>query len=422
MKLKGLLPLLFIPLSPAADYNLEASVDAAWVEASNSNSWMQSWLREGTGVTRYDSQQEGLTLIGAMAEAEVDFDNSWQFQATGYYYPDGDQHLGLTEGSLTYKPLTFGWKHKLQMGVFYPSFGFENPTAGWQSPYTYTFSAINSWIAEELRTIGGEWQVTRPGSQYNSNHTFSFVSSVFAANDGAGTLLSWRGWALHNRQTLLGERVAFADYPSISGPLELQPNWVEPFLETDGKVGYYLGGHWRYKRSSELRAYHYDNRGNPLEVNSDGQYAWNTQFWSVSAKHLFNRQWRLIAQWMGGTTAMGDINAVKVDFDAWYALTSYKYQQHRLSLRYDNFETKDRDNNQYDPNDSRGHAWTLAWRYQPKDHVELGIEYLYATSWNDNRTTPDLSSYTDSASLESGWIWPRQGSRHQWQLVVRATY
>lgn len=426
MKSKGVLLLrlthvlltqvLLTPVALAAEYKLEASVDAAWVRASNNAEWMQSWLREGTGITRYDGHNDGLVLSQAMAEGEVDFENAWQMQATAYYYHDGDTRLGLTEAALTYQPLTAGWKHRVRVGAFYPNFSFENPKAGWQSPYTYSFSAINSWVAEELRTIGTEWQITRPGRQYNSNHTFSLVSSVFVANDGAGTLLAWRGWALHNRQTLLGERVAFADYPSISGPLELQPNWVKPFLETDDRIGYYVGGHWRHRRNTELRLYRYDNRGDPLQVDSQGQYAWDTKFWSLSLKHLFTREWRVLAQWMDGSTAMGDSAAVAIDFNAWYLLTSYKYHKHRFSLRYDNFETVDTDNNRVDVNDSHGHAWTLAWRYQPHKHVEMGIEYLYATSWNANRTTPDQSG------ADVGFDWPQRASREQWQLVISGVY
>lgn len=427
MKYKGALLLLLTPLSQAAEYSLQASVDAAWVAASNEANWMQSWLREGTGITRYDSHSEEFRVSQAMAEMEIDFANSWQLHATAYYYPDGEKHLGFTEAALIYQPLTSGWKHKVRVGAFYPNFGFENPKAGWQSPYTYTFSAINSWVAEELRTLGGEWQITRPGSQHNSNHTFSVISSLFSGNDGAGTLLSWRGWALHDRQTLLGERVAFANYPSLTGPLEKQPNWVEPFLETDDRFGYYVGAHWRYQRSSELRLYRYDNRGDPLQVDAQGQYAWDTTFWSLSAKHLFSREWRMIAQWMNGTTGMGDSNAVKIDFDAWYVLTSYKYQQHRFSLRYDNFETIDRDDNKFDTNDSRGHAWTLAWRYQPIELVEVGLEYLYATSWNDNRVTPDSAAlsqnrFFDHHTTAQGWDWPQREEQHQWQLVVQASF
>ncbi|SHH32204.1 hypothetical protein [Ferrimonas marina] len=406
---------LFSPISLAAEFSVEAAADVAWVQTSNDAPWMQSWIREGTGITRYDPHSDGLVLSQAMLEAQIDFDNPWQLQATAYYYPDGQKHLGFTEAALTFQPLTSGVKHKVRVGAFYPNFGFENPKPGWQSPYTYTFSAINSWIAEEVRAIGGEWQITVPGKLYHSNHTLSFVSSVFGANDGAGTLLSWRGWALHNRQTLLGERVAFADYPGITGPIELQPNWVEPFIETDNRVGYYLGGHWRHRRNTEVRLYRYDNRADPFAVNDEGQYAWHTKFWTVSAKHLLNRQWRILAQWMDGSTVMGDSKGVNVDFDAWYVLTSYKHHQHRFSLRYDDFKTVDTDQNPVDINDSHGKAWTFAWRYQASQHIEVALEYLYASSWNANRmSTAQLG--------HQGFDWPQQGSRNQWQLVLSGIY
>jgi hypothetical protein len=77
--------------------------------------------------------------------------------------------------------------------MFYPEFGFENPTMGWPSPYNYTHSAISSWVGEEMRTIGGEFKVTRPGRFHGgSPHTFSLVGWVFKGNDTTGTILAWR--------------------------------------------------------------------------------------------------------------------------------------------------------------------------------------------------------------------------------------
>ena len=44
----------------------------------------------------------------------------------------------------------------VKAGAFFPAISLENDDLGWTSPYTLTPSAINSWIGEELRTIGSE--------------------------------------------------------------------------------------------------------------------------------------------------------------------------------------------------------------------------------------------------------------------------
>ncbi len=44
----------------------------------------------------------------------------------------------------------------VKAGAFFPTISLENDDLGWTSPYTLTPSAINSWIGDELRTIGSE--------------------------------------------------------------------------------------------------------------------------------------------------------------------------------------------------------------------------------------------------------------------------
>lgn len=81
------------------------------------------------------------------------------------------------------------------MGGFYPQLSLENPDMGWLSAYNYTNSAINSWVGEELRTLGVEATIKRPARNFNSAHSFSLVGATFKGNDPAGTLLAWRGFA-----------------------------------------------------------------------------------------------------------------------------------------------------------------------------------------------------------------------------------
>ena len=396
-----------VTLSFGAQANsLHGFAQASWVNIENQTPWLQSWLRGGTGLTRFDAEQDQLQFNQAIIEGQYDISTAWSIDATALAAHDGESNIGVTEALLTYKPLTEGWRHQVRLGAFYPVMSLENVDTGWHSPYTYSFSAINSWLAEELRIFGAEYQLTRPGRQFNTPHSWTLVGATYSGNDGLGTLLSWRGWAMHDRQTLIGERVNFADYPSFSGLLERQPAWVDPFKETDHNLGYYVGAHWRYRNQSDLRVYFYDNRGDGEQQETSGQYAWDTQFASVAWQYRFNASTRLLTQWMSGNTKMGK-PTVDLDFSAYYLMLSHKVDQHRLSIRYDWFDTTELDDYATDPNDSQGDAWTLAWRYPLNNNLEIGAEYLQFTSSNENREL---------------WGWDREERQRQTQLVINLSF
>lgn len=373
--------LMILPLQlHAVEWEWTAGGDLGWVQSSSESDELRSWLRRGTGIQRWDQQQEHLQLRQAFIETEVELGADWSAHGTAFYYPDGDKRLGISELHFTYNPLTPGLKHQVKVGYFYPSMSFENPLPGWLSPYTYSFSAINSWVGEELKTIGLEWQTTWPAKLRRSNHEWSLVGALFGGNDGAGTQLAWRGWAVHDRQSLLGERIAFARYRSLGA----QPDWVEPFHETDRRLGAYVGGHWRYKRQTQARLYYYDNRADSSQTEPSGQYAWDTTFHSLAWMHQFTPKLRWLGQVMFGRTEMGGM--VDVDFNSWYSLLSYKWKQHRFSVRYDDFETVERDLVLKDPNSSDGHAWAVNWRYQLNQQFQVGMEYLQTESQNESRS------------------------------------
>lgn len=385
---KYILSLLFCCSYSAigSDIEVKAIVEGGFVNAEYDKPWLNSWLEQGVGIQRFNKDDEFL-LTQAAIEVSGELYSDITFDIVGNYNPDGRQHVGLTEAFLNYAPLTKGLKHKVKVGMFYPQMSLENSAVGWNSPYTYTFSAINSWIAEEQRTIGVEWSATRGGRKYNSPHTFTAVASAFKANDGLGTLLVWRGWAVHNRQTVYNEKVNFANYFAFEQNIIVTPNYVEPLVETDGKWGYYLGLHWRYLRKTDVRVYYYNNRGNPFAIEADRQYAWETDYYSISLMHKFTKNFRVLAQWLTGATGMGSLEeGVFADISSKYVMFSYKMGKHRVSFRHEQFDVDEFDVNHYDPNDSDGDSNTLAWRYQYDKNWQLGLEYTESTSNNESRT------------------------------------
>ncbi|WP_438864645.1 hypothetical protein [Neptunicella sp.] len=392
--------------SQAQSIQINGLIEAGYVDAQYDNSWLKSWMEGGVGVLRFN-QDDQFVLSQAVLDIKGDAVGNISYHMVANYYPDGDSHLGLSEAFLTYAPLSRGLKHQLKVGMFYPAMSLENVDIGWNSPYTYSFSAINAWVAEEIRTLGAEWSVTRSGRKHHSPHSFTAVASVFKANDPAGTLLAWRGWALHNRQTMLNEKVYFADYFQFGMFDKPFPDYLTVSEETDGRWGYYLGLNWRYLQSTDLRVYYYDNNADPLAIETNWQYAWENRFTSVALQHKFTDQLRILAQWMDGKTGMGTQDkGVYANFSSWYLLASYEWQQQRFSIRYDNFDVTETDNNPADPNNSNGDSITIAWRYTVDNHWNIGAEWLSVTSNNQNRT------------LWRNW----QAENKQRQLMLLAQY
>lgn len=361
-----------------------------------------SYLNGGTGIIRHDSS-DSMTISQALLSISGDISTAWSYHAILNYTDSPKSHAGAVQAFLKYKPLSAkDYRWEIRAGMFYPKFGFENPDIGWISPYSYTNSAISSWIGEEVRTLGTEFQISLPGRTRRSPHSFALISSLYKGNDPTGTLLAWRGWALHDRQSLINEKVFFADYPTIGSGEILAPQspWVEPFREVDGRFGYLMGAHWDYKQSFKSRYYYYNNNADETVLARGGQYAWHTKFHSVAWQYRANRNWRVIGHWMEGDTAMGP-GAVHVDFSSWYLMANYRNQSHNASVRFDWFDTTDVDSLvPQDINDGQGNAFTYTYKYTLDDHWQIGMEYVDVESHQRSRSQwPDKDEYLDQELL-----------------------
>lgn len=347
-----------------------------------------SWQEGGVGLYRHDEKNDSLILSQGILDAHIDLATNWSAHGVLNINQDPDIGVGFTQAYFTYQPLTsHHYKWQVRIGGFYPLMSLENPDIGWTSPYNYTNSAINSWIGEELRTVGAELTIKRPGRYFNSPHSFSLIAASFKGNDPAGTLLSWRGFALHDRQTTFNEGVKFAPVAALNNDaLRWQANQVLPFEEVDGRFGYYIGMHWDYLKKSQLRIYYYDNNGDPTKLNiSSGQYAWDTRFTSAAWLYKFNKKTRLITQILNGKTSMGRYWFLNNAFYSHFIMLSHKEGNNRVSLRYDYFKVDDNDNTTFDPNASHGEGLTASWRYNISKALQVGTEISGLKSTAQNR-------------------------------------
>jgi len=375
---------LFATLSAAAAeapdrYKLRTGIDVSYVDASGH----QSWTEGSVGKLRYDDNNDGAMFSRAFADYEFQIADTLKAHAAVEAYDDDiGSTVDFTEAYLEWRPVPRSEnRYRLKVGAFYPRISLENVAAGWSSPYTMSPSAINTWVAEELRTIGAELTVSRRPAMFGGTHTISLQGAVFVGNDPTGSLLAWKGWSAHDRQSRFGDELPLPPLPQIQPGMmfEAQDPYVEPFSEVDDEVGFYINGEWRFGQRFRVRAMHYDNRAIPT-VLEDGQYAWTTKFEHIGAQYSLADGWDLLFQWMTGSTEMGPVmngaHVVDAEFDSKYLMLTKAYEQHRFSMRFDKFEVTENDQTDEDKNSDDGHIWTFAYFYDFSDNISFGVESL----------------------------------------------
>src|SRR5215469_501279 len=214
----------------------------------------QSWLNGGLGKFRYGGKQK----FGTEAMAQADLTLGDGLNAVGLFRaePETRSVVDALEMYLRYAPISGGpvsWSVKA--GAFFPSISLENDDIGWTSPYTLTPSAINSWIGEELRTIGSEGSL-----RWNTGSigTLSVIGALYCCNEETGVLIADRGWAMDDNPTGLFERVRTPDATRRLFHAPVPGNTGE-FNEMDGQVGWYAGAEWQIPKIAKLSITRYDN-------------------------------------------------------------------------------------------------------------------------------------------------------------------
>ena len=370
---------LTAPAAHPADWiqppDWEVDLDARLVSSDG----QRSFVEDGLGTLRYDNSQSGLRLGRARFALSESLGEVWSLRLDASAWGDNDRHpVDLTEAYLRFSPYPFaGYRFRLKAGAFHAPISLENRAAGWESPYTLSYSAINTWLGEELRTIGLEGQLDWLGTHTGHGFDLALTGGVFGWNDPAGVVIATRGFALDDRQTTLFGRVG----SSRSSPLKA----VNLFHEIDGHAGYYAGVEAKYFDRLVMRALHYDNRADPAAFDTAiHAFAWDTRFNSVGLRAESADGWTAIVQWLDGDTYVQP-EGVKLGwpFRARFALLSRQIGLHRLSIRYDSFAV---DSEAPDGGGAqRGHAWTAAYIFEPDRHWRFSLEWLRVRSDTANR-------------------------------------
>ena len=383
-------------VAQAADWELDLDARLVTVDGP------PPFIAGGLGSLRYGGDESGLRLgrvrfalsqsLGELLSVHLDA-SSW-----------GDRDkipAGLTEAYLQLRPYPYaGYRLRVKAGAFYAPISLENRTSGWESAYTLSCSAIDSWLAEEVRTIGAEVQLDWLGSHMGHDFDLGATAGVFGWDDGAGAALADGGFTLTDRQTVLWGRIGQPGVPPLYA--------AQPFREEDGNAGAYGGVEARYLDRVVLRFLRYDNDANPGAPDPvTHAVAWNTEFDSAGLRVAAGNGWTAIVQWLKGATY---ISPQGVDerwpFRASYALLSKRFGSHTLSARYDKFEVDGHTNDEGDDAGwQRGHAFTLAYIFQPSSHWHYTLEWLHVAGTSYNR-----AEFTDT---------PPTASQTQVQLAIR---
>jgi hypothetical protein len=338
-----------------------------------------SWVNRGPGKFRYggDLSNSRQVLLRGEGAVVVQARLPGDLTVVNHIAANSQQHdaIDVIESFISYKPAqtsTFAFRAKA--GAFIPSLSLENTGLGWTSPYTISSSAINTWIGEELRSVGAEGSVVA----VSDVGEFSAGAAVFGYNDPVGSLLSWRGWAIHDREAGLFDRLALPRLPGFlpGGSAAGQSNAVRPIAELDDRVGYYVNAGWVGANDLKIRVMYYNNLANSLKFDGK-QYGWRTQFLAAGASWPLNDSFEVIAQAVTGRTRMAILPTFTVvdnDFNSAFVLLSHAFGKHRFSTRAEYFDVNDRDLTRDDLNGERGRAFTAAYVFRPNDSQRLTLE------------------------------------------------
>lgn len=333
----------------------------------------------GYGPLRFGSANRDWTPRATIGDAHLIWHpvkGAVRLHVDGRYQPGQDRSFGLNEAWLAWKPVPRGSSRlSARAGLFYPPVSLENDGPGWTITRTITPSAINSWIGEEVKPIAAEGKFETD----IGGHGLALTAAIFSRSDTAGTLLAFRGWALHDLMT-----AAWQDrrLPPLSAfAKRLQAPFTTAIYELDHRPGYYVRGDWRLPDRLSLDAFWYDNRGNKIALDRNDQWAWDTRFLDVGARYDLDDDTQLLAQYMDGRAQMGFNfhNRIwfDIDFRSAYLLANRKVGAGTVAARVDWLKIHDRTQRLIDDNSEHGWALTADYRRPLTDWATVLFELLH---------------------------------------------
>jgi len=360
----------------------------------------ESWVDRGLGKTRFDGTHDGdYRILPTPAEAMVlwtpRFTRSLSANVSAGWQRDQDNPFDLIEAFLQFNPERSGSVgFSARGGLMWPEISQEHSTGGaWSVVNSITPSAINAWIGEEVKVLGVEGTLHVSASE----HEFAGTLGIFGFNDTSGTLLSFRGWALHDlKATAFGY---FPLPPQNEFITEIQQDKTKSLKEIDDRPGFYARLDWRPPWPMGLNLFYYNNRGDPEAFTKAGQWGWRTRFWNLGFNVDLGASTRLIAQGMTGSTIMGfetdGKRWVHTHFKSAFALLTHQLSDSwAISGRIEAFGTDESGSEMsHDDESEDGWSWMAAARYTINDNLTAFVEALNVRSDRGTRNRLGLDSF-----------------------------
>jgi hypothetical protein len=359
--------------------NFTAVVDFRAILADGERSWTDG----GFGRSRFGDAggETGIDVVAAEAELVWQGPVAWNVEARVAVaaQDEQDQPVDLIEAFASWRPVPrSATRFSARAGLFWPPVSLEHHGPAWQVEDMITPSAINSWVGEEVKVIGVEASASHPAGGGRVSATLG----LFAFNDTAGTLLAFRGWALHDQKSGAFSRHGLPPLNQlIRAP---QAPWTTPTLEVDGRPGFYGRLAWEMAAPVTLEAFYYANRADPEAANGSPEWGWNTRFLNFGARADLGARTRLLAQALTGTTAMGieqdDHYWVETRFRSAFLRVTHQIDPVALSGRIDLFDTRERGYRMGPEDNEQGWSLTGALDWHLTDQAELILEGFYVES------------------------------------------
>lgn len=292
------------------------------------------------------------------------------------YDPRQKTVVDLLEAYVRYRPVsTSRWRWTFKAGAFFPPISLENTGPGWTPEWTLTSSAVNSWVGQELRTIGGEASVEWRGDV----DLFSVTAAAYGWNEPAGTAIQGYGWVLNDRAVGLFDNLRL---PSQGGA----PSYSYQFRQFDNVVGWYAGASWERPDIGRISLLRYDNGADP-SAHDSYEYGWRTHFWSLAFSTELGPV-TLLAQGLAGSTVVAPFAGFvsTTDFWAYYILAGVERGDWRFAARFDHFGTGEIAPSRPPRADEHGIAGTAAVTWSPRKWMSVTAETIVLDSWRAQRT------------------------------------
>ena len=361
--------------------NVEASADLRASVVGGED----SFLKDGFGKLRYGGNDGDTVARARIAALDLAWKPqiSWNFSGlvSVSYQRQLEHNPDLSEAFLKFQSDPAETRFSARAGLFWPPVSQEHSGGSWLVTDSITPSAANSWIGEEVKVLGVEGTVETGLGE----HALGLTGAVFLHNDMSGTLLTYRGWALHDvRVTMNGD---FPLPPLSPSTAPYQDTITSPFWEVDDKAGFYARLDWTPPWPVTFNAFYYDNRGDRLSSRPSGsayQTSWRTRFWNLGAMVSLGESTEARSQVMWGNTLVGPDTPWgipgDVDFTTAYLLVSRTLGTGKVTARADWFETHDNSFVADDNNNEDGWAATLAYKRPLVDFADLLVEVLHVSS------------------------------------------